>query len=138
MRSSIVRFYRFGDPAEVLKVEQNQCRPPESGQVLVRMIATPINPSDLIPIRGAYRHRISLPGIPGYEGVGVVEEIGEGVSPSLLGKRATASIDSIGGLDGTELTHCTQRGGTVLSIGLLSGIPSDWVAVRDRGITAKP
>lgn len=51
------------------------------------MIARPINPSDLIPIRGAYSHRIPLPGIPGYEGVGVVEEVGSGVSQELIGKR---------------------------------------------------
>jgi len=51
------------------------------------MILSPINPSDLIPIRGAYKHRIQLPAIPGYEGVGVVEGIGSSVPTSLLGKR---------------------------------------------------
>lgn len=38
------------------------------------MLASPSNPSDLMPIRGSYSHRISLPSIPGYEGVGVVED----------------------------------------------------------------
>lgn len=51
------------------------------------MRLSPINPSDLIPIRGAYRHRIQLPAIPGYEGVGIIEEIGSSVSTELLGKR---------------------------------------------------
>jgi NADPH:quinone reductase-like Zn-dependent oxidoreductase len=60
---------------------------PSAGEILVRMTTRPINPSDLIPIRGAYSHRISLPSIPGYEGVGVVEAIGPSVHPSLLGKR---------------------------------------------------
>ncbi len=46
-----------------------------------------INPSDLIPIRGAYSHRISLPNIPGYEGVGIVEEVGPLVSKDFIGKR---------------------------------------------------
>ncbi|WP_232317058.1 zinc-dependent alcohol dehydrogenase family protein [Paenibacillus sp. D9] len=50
------------------------------------MIARPINPSDLIPIRGAYRHRIPLPCIPGYEGVGSVIAIGSSVQKSMLGK----------------------------------------------------
>ncbi|TQR17158.1 zinc-dependent alcohol dehydrogenase family protein [Psychrobacillus lasiicapitis] len=56
-------------------------------EVLVRMLTRPINPSDLIPIRGAYAHRITLPNIPGYEGVGIVEDIGPLVSRHLIGKR---------------------------------------------------
>src|SRR5690625_617952 len=51
------------------------------------MLARPINPSDLIPIRGSYSHRISLPNIPGYEGVGIVEDVGAFVSQNLIGKR---------------------------------------------------
>lgn len=51
------------------------------------MLARPINPSDLIPITGAYSHRIALPDIPGYEGVGIVEEVGPSVSRELIGKR---------------------------------------------------
>jgi len=60
---------------------------PGRGEVLVRMTVRPINPSDLIPIKGAYSHRIALPGIPGYEGVGIVEEVGTFVSRELIGKR---------------------------------------------------
>lgn len=56
-------------------------------EVLVRMSASPINPSDLIPIHGAYKHRIQLPAVPGYEGVGVVEQVGSSTHASLLGRR---------------------------------------------------
>lgn len=38
----------------------------------VAMRQVPINPSDLIPVTGAYAHRINLPAIAGYEGVGRV------------------------------------------------------------------
>ncbi len=55
--------------------------------MLVRMVASPINPSDLIPITGAYSHRIALPDIPGYEGVGIIEEVGHAVSQEWIGKR---------------------------------------------------
>ncbi|MFU1888403.1 alcohol dehydrogenase catalytic domain-containing protein [Bacillus wiedmannii] len=44
----------------------------KENEVLVRMLVRPINPSDLIPVTGAYAHRIPLPNIPGYEGVGIV------------------------------------------------------------------
>lgn len=82
-----IKFYEFGSPLEVLKVENKSIEPPKDHEVLVRMLARPINPSDLIPIRGSYSHRISLPNIPGYEGVGVVEDVGAFVSQNLIGKR---------------------------------------------------
>ncbi|PWW04904.1 NADPH:quinone reductase-like Zn-dependent oxidoreductase [Paenibacillus cellulosilyticus] len=219
--------------------------PLEQDDVLVRMIASPINPSDLIPIRGAYKHRIQLPAIPGYEGVGIVEKVGSSMYLSLLGRwqtyvttkahyvvpvpdeidddtasqmyinpmtawlictdelklrsgdvlivnacgsaigrifaqlsriigykliaivrssrhtedlyslgasavidssqvsvtdsvmeltngmGATAGIDSIGGQDGEELIACIRSQGSVLSIGLLSGTPINWLKVHE-------
>jgi NADPH:quinone reductase-like Zn-dependent oxidoreductase len=82
-----IKFYDFGSPLDVLKVENKNIEPPNDNEVLVRMLARPINPSDLIPIRGSYSHRISLPNIPGYEGVGIVEDVGACVSQNLIGKR---------------------------------------------------
>ncbi|BBH24383.1 alcohol dehydrogenase [Paenibacillus baekrokdamisoli] len=87
MKVKCIKFYHFGDPGHVLKVENKRIELPIAGEVLVRMTACPINPSDLIPIRGAYSHRISLPAIPGYEGVGIIEEVGPSVSQELIGKR---------------------------------------------------
>jgi len=87
LNGNCIKFYQFGHPKDVLRVESKKIEPPREKEVLVRMLARPINPSDLIPIRGAYSHRISLPNIPGYEGVGIVEEVGPFVSKSLIGKR---------------------------------------------------
>ncbi|MCY9663078.1 zinc-dependent alcohol dehydrogenase family protein [Paenibacillus chondroitinus] len=87
MKAKYIICNEFGDPKDVLKVAYKTIQPPEDNEVLVRMLARPINPSDLIPIRGSYAHRISLPHIPGYEGVGIVEEVGSSVSQSLIGKR---------------------------------------------------
>ncbi|MED3552632.1 zinc-dependent alcohol dehydrogenase family protein [Cytobacillus praedii] len=80
-------FSEFGSPKDVLRVESKRIDRPKDNEVLVRMLTRPINPSDLIPIRGAYSHRISLPNIPGYEGVGIVEDVGSFVSQHLIGKR---------------------------------------------------
>lgn len=82
-----IKFYEFGSPKNVLKVEEKRIELPKENEVIVRMLARPINPSDLIPIRGAYSHRISLPNIPGYEGIGIVEGVGPLVSKGLIGKR---------------------------------------------------
>lgn len=87
LKAKSIKFYEFGSPKDVLKVEYKAIKPPKDNEILVRMLARPINPSDLIPIRGSYAHRISLPNIPGYEGVGIVVEIGPLVSKNLIGKR---------------------------------------------------
>lgn len=82
-----IRYQSFGEPADVLRLERRASPQPGTGEIRVRMSARSINPSDLIPIRGAYAHRIQLPAVPGYEGVGVVEAVGRGAAPSLLGRR---------------------------------------------------
>lgn len=87
METNCIKFYEFGNPADVLKVEYKSVEPPKENEVLVRMLTRPINPSDLIPIWGSYSHRIALPNIPGYEGVGIVEDVGLNVSQTLIGKR---------------------------------------------------
>lgn len=87
MNAKCIRFYEFGSPKDVLMIEDKSIEPLKEHEVLVRMLTRPINPSDLIPISGAYAHRISLPTIPGYEGVGIVEKVGPFVSKSLIGQR---------------------------------------------------
>ncbi|BAC12137.1 nuclear receptor binding factor 1 [Oceanobacillus iheyensis HTE831] len=87
MDAKCIRFYEFGRPKDVLRVETKSIEPPMNNEVLVRMLARPMNPSDLIPITGAYSHRISLPNIPGYEGVGVIVDVGPSVSNDLIGQR---------------------------------------------------
>jgi NADPH:quinone reductase-like Zn-dependent oxidoreductase len=79
---------RFGDPAEVLEVRDVPVPEPGPGQVRVRMIASPINPSDLLYVRGQYGKLPPLPLTPGFEGVGVVEKSGGGLlARRVLGRR---------------------------------------------------
>ncbi|MDK8193619.1 zinc-dependent alcohol dehydrogenase family protein [Paenibacillus sp. UMB7766-LJ446] len=87
MKTKVVRYYCFGEPNEVLCIEEKELVPPGPGELAVRMSARPINPSDVIPVRGAYPHRTLLPAVPGFEGVGVVEAVGPGVSNQMLGRR---------------------------------------------------
>jgi NADPH:quinone reductase-like Zn-dependent oxidoreductase len=77
----------FGHPHEVVVGELYDPHAPGQGQVRIRMLFASINPSDLVTISGAYQSRISLPFIPGYEGVGVIESVGAGVSESRVGQR---------------------------------------------------
>ncbi|GJG86673.1 trans-2-enoyl-CoA reductase [Gemmatimonadetes bacterium T265] len=77
----VVRFDRFGDPAEVLAVvDAPDPGPPAAGAVAVDFVASPLNPSDLLTVRGEYGVRPDLPATPGYEGVGRVAALGDGVA----------------------------------------------------------
>lgn len=89
-----VVFERFGEPAEVLQVREVPTPEPGPGQVRVRMIASPVNPSDLLVVRGRYGVLPTLPATPGFEGVGVVDRAGRGMLGRLvLGKRVVAIND---------------------------------------------
>jgi NADPH2:quinone reductase len=90
-----------GTPASIAVVDLPVPRP-GPGQVLVRVAASPINPSDQMFIRGFYGFKKPLPAIPGFEGSGTVIESGSGMLPALLkGRRvacATAAPDIVGGM----------------------------------------
>ena len=96
MRAVVLHAY---DALDKLTVEQFPVPRPQAGQVLVRMHASPINPSDLAFLRGVYS-KTPLPTIPGIEGSGVVVASGAGLfAKALVGRRVAciASGDGAGG-----------------------------------------
>ena len=105
-----VAFDRFGPPAEVLHIQDDVPAPqPKRGEVLVRMLASPINPSDLMYVAGKYGLKPPLPATPGFEGVGVVEATGGGVLGWLRkGKRVAVINDRIGNWAEYTVTKARQ------------------------------
>lgn len=92
-----VVFDRTGEPAEVLSVRDLPTPEPAADEVRVRMLLSPINPSDLLYIRGKYTIPPALPTTPGFEGVGVVEASGGGLRGRLLtGRRVCVLNDRRG------------------------------------------
>ena len=77
----------FGPAPEVVALETYEPDQPGPGHVWVRMTARSINPSDLLTISGTYSARNRLPFVPGFEGVGVVEDVGPGVTDLRVGDR---------------------------------------------------
>jgi trans-2-enoyl-CoA reductase len=75
-----VRFAAFGTPHEVAAcVEVPDVGAPGPDEVVVEVLAFPINPADLLTITGAYAVRPKLPATLGAEGVGRVVEVGSQV-----------------------------------------------------------
>ncbi|SNY75679.1 NADPH:quinone reductase [Pantoea sp. GL120224-02] len=71
-RNLALWYRQFGDPVDVLTLESSSLAPCSAGLLRVQMHYAPVNASDLIPITGAYRHRVAPPQVAGYEGVGTV------------------------------------------------------------------
>ena len=75
-----VRFHEYGGP-EVLVLDQVSVPHPQRGQVLVRVVAADVNPADWHMRAGHYQKfmPLQLPWIPGIDGAGIVEVVGENV-----------------------------------------------------------
>ena len=74
MANRALAYRRFGQPKEVLHLETGEKSELAADAIRVTMRYSPVNASDLIPITGAYQHRIALPQVAGYEGMGVVTD----------------------------------------------------------------
>ena len=74
-----------GNPTDVLHVESRPWPTPALGEVIVKMRAAPINPADLNQIEGKYPVRAELPATPGFEGAGIVVEVGPNVTNVAVG-----------------------------------------------------
>jgi NADPH:quinone reductase-like Zn-dependent oxidoreductase len=82
---------------EGLRVEQRPVPKPGNNEVLVKIAASPINPSDLAFLIGRYGFKKPTPVVPGFEGSGTVVAVGEGfMGRYLLGKRVSCRSRDIG------------------------------------------
>lgn len=105
-----VVFDQVGPPAEVLRLQDDVPAPqPKWGEVMVRMLASPVNPSDLMFVAGKYGLKPTFPATPGFEGVGVVEATGGGVLGWLRkGKRVAVINDRVGNWAEYTVTSARQ------------------------------
>jgi NADPH:quinone reductase-like Zn-dependent oxidoreductase len=82
----------YGPPPYPLKVETRPVTAPGKGEVLIRIAASPVNPSDLHFLEGEYAFRRRLPAVPGLEGCGRVVAVGDGLlARRLAGKRVACA-----------------------------------------------
>lgn len=77
----------YGRPEDVIRLALLPRAAPGPGMVEIAIEQAAINPSDLIPVTGAYSNRTTLPFVPGFEGVGTVSRIGSGVKTLKPGDR---------------------------------------------------
>ena len=78
--SIAARLHQFGKPADSLTVEEIERPAPGPEEVVLEMLAAPINPADLNVIEGTYGDLPELPATIGNEGVGRIAAVGSGVT----------------------------------------------------------
>lgn len=86
-----VTYATFGEPADVLETSEIPKPEPQAGDVLIGMRLSPIHNHDLWTTRGTYGYKPELPAVGGTEALGVIEAVGAGVDPALVGQRVVAA-----------------------------------------------
>lgn len=113
--------HEFGDPAEVLAVEDRPLPQPGAGEVRVRMLLSPIHNHDLWTVRGTYGFKPELPAQAGTEALGVVDAVGEGVEQLTVGQRVVT-----GGTFGVWAEYFVTRAAGLIPVP--DGLPDESAA----------
>jgi NADPH:quinone reductase-like Zn-dependent oxidoreductase len=75
---------------EVLKIVENELRPPKAGEARVEILASPVVQDDIAVRVGNRPWLVKTPFTPGYSILGIVDEIGQGVTKVAAGDRVVA------------------------------------------------
>jgi NADPH:quinone reductase-like Zn-dependent oxidoreductase len=115
---------------EGLLVTRRPVPEPGPGQARIRMEATGVSFAEQAMRRGKYYDQPAFPFVPGYDLVGVVEAVGAGVDPTLVGRRC-AALTKIGGWSGHSVVAAADL------VPVPDGVdPVDAEAVVVNGVTA--
>ena len=116
-------FDRFGDPGDVLQVREVPRPEPGPGQVRVRMLASPVNPSDLLSVRGGYGRNYLLPNglatIPSEHNLRLLERYKKRVQQAREAKMADLKVmaEQIQRMTVTIEANATEEGHLYGSVG---------------------
>lgn len=79
-----------GVPRKAFELREHPVPVPRSNEVRIRCEASGLNFADVMAVKGLYREAPPLPSVLGYEVVGRIEAVGDGVPRELIGKRVVA------------------------------------------------
>jgi len=113
--------HEFGDPAEVLGVEDVPLPEPGAREVRIRVLLATIHNHDLWTVRGTYGFKPELPARAGTEAVGVVDAIGAEIEGIEVGQRVAT-----GGTFGAWSAYLIVKPGAVVPVP--DGIPDEVAA----------
>lgn len=86
--SKVVKFYEFGSP-DVLKIEEEGLRQPQTREVRIKVQALGLNRAEVMYRTNTYTEPAQFPSRIGYEAAGVIDALGEGVTDLQIGDRVS-------------------------------------------------
>src|SRR5215831_4913520 len=89
MRNTRITVTHYGGP-EAIQVVEEECHEPKRGEVLVRILAAGVALPDLLAREGVHPETPPVPFTPGWDLVGIVDRLGDGVAGIKLGQIVTA------------------------------------------------
>jgi NADPH:quinone reductase len=119
-----------GPAADVLTVEDIERPEPGPGEVLVRVHASGVNPTDWKIRAGATARPIDGFQIPHQDGAGIIEAVGEGVDPARVGQRVWLWLAAFGRQWGTAAEWTVVSAGRAMplegsfELGASLGVPA--------------
>lgn len=81
---------------DALRIVDNDLRAPRAGEARIRILATGVHQDDVAARKGNRPFLPEIPFVPGYDALGVVDAIGEGVTKVAVGDRV-AALTTFGG-----------------------------------------
>ena len=130
MRAALYR--DMGKAAEVFEIEDIPRPEPGPGEVLVRVYASGVNPTDYKARSGAVPRPIDDFQVPHQDGAGVIEAVGSGVDPGRVGERVWLFLAAAGRRWGTAAEWTAVPGrqavplpeGSSFELGASLGVPA--------------
>ena len=89
MKHTRIIVTHYGGP-DALQVVEEECPEPKAGEMRVRVLAAGVSLPDVLAREGVHPETPRVPYTPGWDLVGIVDEIGEGVSGFELGQTLAA------------------------------------------------
>jgi len=100
------RYEKHGSAPEVFILGDVETPHPGAGQVRVKIAFSGINPTDVKSRAGAVASVINEFQIPHHDGAGVIDAVGDGVSPERIGERVWLMLAAKGSRYGTAAEYC--------------------------------
>jgi NADPH2:quinone reductase len=114
MRAAVYR--ETGAARDVISVEEVQCPAPGPGEVLVRVHASGVNPTDYKSRSGATARPIDGFQVPHQDGAGVIEAVGAGVDAGRVGQRVWMWLAAAGRCWGTAARYTVIPAGQAVPL----------------------
>ncbi|MCF8530624.1 MAG: NADPH:quinone reductase [Candidatus Nanopelagicales bacterium] len=100
------RYEKHGSASEVFILGDVETPHPGAGQVRVKIAFSGINPTDVKSRAGAVAAVINGFQMPHHDGAGVIDAVGDGVSPQRIGERVWVMLAAKGSRYGTAAEYC--------------------------------